>query len=148
MKPVRTWVLIADAGRARVLEGRGPGHGLKVVPDMTFDNPRPEHEPGGGERGRSFESASPTRHAMEPTSDPARLDQARFAGELVRRLDERRAAKAFDRLILVAPAKMMGDLRQAVGDALGRMVDGEVIADLTRVPDHEVAAHLDGVLVA
>jgi protein required for attachment to host cells len=148
MKPVRTWVLIADAGHARVLEGRGPGRGLKAVPDMTFDNPRPEHVPGGGERGRSFESASSARHAIEPTSDPVRLDQARFAAELVGRLDERRVAKAFERLIIVSPAKMMGDLRQALGDALGRMVDGEVIADLTRVPDHEVAAHLDGVLIA
>jgi len=148
MKPVRTWVLIADAGRARVLEGRGPGHGLKPISNLTFDNPRPEHEPGGSDRGRSFESASPTRHAIEPTSDPDRLSMARFAAELVERLEEQRTAKAFDRLVLVAPAKMMGELRQAVGDALGRMVDGEVIADLTRVPDHEVAAHLDGVLVA
>ena len=37
MKPIRTWVLIADAARARVFETRGQGTGLTVVPDLSLD---------------------------------------------------------------------------------------------------------------
>jgi hypothetical protein len=31
MKPTRTWVLIADGARARILENDGPNHGLTAI---------------------------------------------------------------------------------------------------------------------
>ena len=36
MKPTRTWILIADGARARILENLGPGKGVHEVPDMTI----------------------------------------------------------------------------------------------------------------
>ena len=44
MKPIRTWVLIADAARARVFESTGKGTGLTIVQDMSAGC-RPGAEP-------------------------------------------------------------------------------------------------------
>ncbi len=54
MKPIRTWVLIADAARARVFEARGKGHGLTAVRDMTLDAElAPSRDLGTDRPGRS-----------------------------------------------------------------------------------------------
>ena len=42
MKPIRTWVLIADGSRAKVLETVGPGSGFQDVADMTRSTDRPK----------------------------------------------------------------------------------------------------------
>ena len=80
MKPIRTWVLIADAARARVFEARGRGHGLTNVLDMRLDAElAPSRELGTDRPGRSFESVGSTRHAMESPSDPHREQKRQFA---------------------------------------------------------------------
>ena len=72
MKPIRTWVLIADASRARVFEARGKGHGLAIVQDMILDAElAPSRDLGTDRPGRSFELVGSTRHAMESPSDSA-----------------------------------------------------------------------------
>lgn len=146
MKPIRTWILIADAARARVLENEGPGRGVAEVPGLVFTNELPQHQPGAGERGRAYESVSPTRHAVEPASDAHRLAERHFARELARMLSERHTAKSFDRLVLVATARMMGELRDALDPAVQKLVSGDLVADLTKVPDTELASHLGKVL--
>ena len=57
MKPVRTWVLIADGGHARVLEIDADRRGLEAQADMdmSVDLPR-SHEIVSDRRARSYES--------------------------------------------------------------------------------------------
>ncbi len=145
MKAIRTWILVADGTRARVLESTGPGRRLTAHPELTFSHELPRHEPGGSDRGRAFESASPTRHAVEPKSDPVRQSKHQFAIELADMLAGKLTEKAFDRVVLVAPAPMMGDLRTALDAPVRAVVSGEVVADLTKVPDVEIAKHLGDV---
>jgi protein required for attachment to host cells len=143
MKPIRTWVLIADAGRARVFEARGKGHGLTAVQDMTLDAElAPSRDLGTDRPGRSFESVGSTRHAMESPSDPNREQKRRFARRIVEAVEERRAAKSFHRLVLVAPAVTMGDLRALLPEKVKATVTAEVVADLTNTPTSELPARL------
>ena len=46
----------------------------------------------------------------------------------------------------MAPAKTLGDLRQALGKEAAAKVDGELSKDLTPIPDHELAGHLGAVI--
>jgi protein required for attachment to host cells len=143
MKPIRTWVLIADAARARVFEARGKGHGLTIVQDMSLDAElAPSRDLGADRPGRSFESVGSTRHAMESPSDPHRELKRRFARRIAEAVEERRAAKSFDRLVLIAPAVTMGDLRAALTEGVKATVTAEVVADLTNTPMGELPAHL------
>jgi protein required for attachment to host cells len=143
MKQVRTWVLIADAARARVFETRGKGTGLAVVPDMSLDaDLAPSHELGTDRPGRSFDSVGSGRHAMESPSDLHREQKRQFARRIADALDQRLATKAFDRLVLVAPPVTMGDLRAVLSDKTRAAVTAEAVADLTNTPVSELPAHL------
>src|SRR6476646_5665499 len=70
MKPTKTWIMIADGARARILENEGPGRGLKAVPNMTFAGDHSAtHNIVDDRQGRSYEANSLARSAVEPRSD-------------------------------------------------------------------------------
>lgn len=148
MKPVRCWVLVADAGRARVLEMKGnrldtlaPVGGLEFEAELP-----PSREIGSDRPGRGFESVGHTRHAKESPSDPHRELKRRFAERLARMLHEQHTAKRFDRLVIVAPPATLGDLRAGLSDPLKSVVTNELAADLTKVPIEELPSHLQDII--
>lgn len=143
MKPIRTWVLIADGRRARVFESMGKGTGLTAVQDMALDTELPPSRELGTDRpGRSFESVGSTRHALESESDPHRERKRQFAHRVAGLVHERLAANSFDRLVVVAPPVTMGDLRAALSHQVKAVTAAELVADLTRTPVAELPAHL------
>ncbi|MBO0764879.1 MAG: host attachment protein [Hyphomicrobiaceae bacterium] len=143
MKPIRTWVLIADAARARVFETRGRGTGLTAVADMVLDAElAPSREIGTDRPGRSFESVGGMRHALESPSDPHREQKRQFARRIADAVEARQAARSFDRLVVVAPPVTMGDLRAVLADKVKAAVSAEVVADLTNTPVSALPAHL------
>jgi protein required for attachment to host cells len=143
MKAKRTWILIADGSRARVLESRGPGSGLVPVDDMVLSKQLPPNREIETDRpGRSLESANPTRHAIESRSDPHRELKRKLAREVVNKLEHGLRHRRFDQLAIVAPPTALGDLRDALSKALQAKVTAELGKDLVKIPQHELPAHL------
>jgi protein required for attachment to host cells len=144
MKPVRTWILIADAGRARVLQNLGPGKGTTAVDGLASESALPSstNEIVADRQGRSFESAGSTRHPLEPRTDPREQMKRNYLEMLADQIDGKLQAGAFDRLVVVAPPQALGVLRGAFTDRVKQAVSGEVAKDLTKTPDHDLAAHL------
>ena len=148
MKAVRTWVLIADGARARILENDGPGHGLKAVEGAVFHGDHSAtHDLVSDRQGRSHSSHGPGRSAIEAHSDPHRQLKATFAHQLAEALAHGLEQKSYDRLIIVAPPVTLGDLRAALSEHVRAKVVGEIHHDLTKTPNGEIAAHLKDVLV-
>ncbi len=148
MKPVRTWILIADGSRARILSNNGPGKGLEPVRDFEFEKGR--LAPGeimADRPGRTFDSSGPGRHAMAYPADPVREAQKRFAMQLIEFLNDELAGGAFDRLIITAPAKFLGDLRASISKPLETATIAEVRKDLTRLPNDKLPEHFEDILV-
>jgi protein required for attachment to host cells len=126
-----------------VFETRGKGTCLTAVPDMSMDvELAPSHMLGTDRPGRSFESVGSARHAIESPSDPHREQKRQFARRIAHVIEERQAAKSFARLVLVAPAVTMGDLRAALSDKVKAAVIAELVADLTNTPVNELPAYL------
>ena len=147
MKPVRTWILLADGTRARIVCNSGPGKGLQEVRGMEFEGDNVRSGDLMADRpGRTFDSAGSHRHAMEPHSDPQREAKRSFAAELVARLQEQLQAQAFDRLVLVAAPATLGDIRKALPKPLLGVVYGEIPKNLVHVPNQELGDHLVDVL--
>lgn len=143
MPKTRTWILIADAGNARVLETAGLGQPLYAVPDMASSQDLPRsHDLGNDRLPRGHESVGATRHAIEPKSDPHRELKRSFAKEIADRLTSAAEAKSFERLIIVAPPVMLGDLRQALPRSVKDRTAAEIAKDLVAVPDHDIRKHL------
>lgn len=147
MKPTITWVLIADGARARVYVNEGPGKGIEAVAGAEYAaDHRPDREILDDKPGRTFESANTTRHAYEPPHDPHRELKRSFAESLVAMLEEKLAQKAFDRVVLVAPPAMLGDLRSELSEPLRAAIYAELDKDLTKTPADELPKHLGAVM--
>ncbi|MFO1171140.1 MAG: host attachment protein [Hyphomicrobiaceae bacterium] len=147
MKLDRTWILIADAARARVLLYRGPEHKLKSVEGLTMEaDHKRASELGADKPGRSFESVGATRHAVSPHSDPERLEDRRFAIAIMARLDKHASQAEFEHLVVVAPPVMLGELRHALTPHLSTLLTATLDKDLTKIPEAKLAGHLKAVL--
>lgn len=138
------WALIADGQHARIFQRAAPGgRWSERAQDATdIDNPM-SHERGRERPGRVHESASTTRHAIEPRQDLHRAAKHAFARQLAEQLEA--AADGFGRVILVAPPAFLGALRDELGDATRRKPCATLDKDLTHLPLERLVTYLDGV---
>lgn len=147
MKPTRSWILIADGAHARVLEQVGRGAALVEVAGVRRSIVLPRSRDLGDDKpGRAEQMLGGPRSAMEPRTDPHRELKRKLAHEVADMLAGMLAEKAFDKLVIVAPPTTLGDVRAALSAPVRAVVAGEVTADLTKTPDHEVAGHLRDVI--
>ncbi|MGI9426482.1 MAG: host attachment protein [Hyphomicrobiaceae bacterium] len=145
MKPTRTWILIADGARARVLLNEGPGKGITAVDGMNFTGSHAATRDIMADKpGRSFESVGDTRHALQNPSDPHQLLKQQFVDRIAAIMTEHQSA--YDSLIIVSPPATLGMIRKALSKAVANKVKSELGKDLTHTTNTEIAAHLEGVL--
>jgi protein required for attachment to host cells len=147
MKKITTWVLVADGARARILRNLGPGNGIdrEIVKDFEGSTAL-SRDIASDRPGRTFDSAGSGRHAMAPPSDPHDHEQVNFLREVVAYIEKASEKKSFDRLVIVAPPTALGTLRARLSRPLSAKVTGELNKDLTKVPVHDLAKHLGGVM--
>lgn len=147
MKPQRTWILIADGIRARILLNDGPGRGVRQLPNCEFTAPnQSDGEIDADRPGRTFDSAGSGRHAFEPHSSPKRDAKHDFARQIIARLVREYNDGNFDRLIVVASPQMLGDLRSLFPNGLKASVIGELAKDLTHLSTDKIGLHLTDLL--
>jgi protein required for attachment to host cells len=142
MKPLRTYILVADGARAHLLLSEGRGKPLAEVPgsDVRQDL-KPDHELSAERPGRVHESANVARHAIE-RDDLHRREKERFAQSLADELDKRLANREYDRLVIAAAPETLGVIRAALSDKVRAVVLAEVAKDLTKVPNPQLRPHL------
>lgn len=147
MKPVRTWIIVADSARARIFENTGPGKGISELEEHALEvELKPSGDIDADRPGRSFDSAGQGRHAMEPTTDANRQAKKQIVGEIAALLEKSYQRKSYDRLVLVAPPATLGDLRQGLGKTLSGVVYGELAKDLTKLAKDDIVGHLEEIL--
>jgi protein required for attachment to host cells len=143
MKKPLTWCVVADGGRARVLQPKADLPGYDTVLELESGaRPRSAHELGSDRPGRTGESASTTRHAIEPRTDPHEAAKREFAEELAEVLADAVARHLCDALVLVAPPRFLGELRSSLPPKARKAIARELPKDLTKVPLAELDAHL------
>lgn len=147
MKPIRTWVLICNATGARIVEQNGVRGDLVEVAGTEFNDTHIHNRDIVADRpGRSFDSEGSGRHAMSPSSDPQKLREQAFLAELADFAANQHADGRFDRLIVVASPSALGYLRSILSDAVRHAISAELAKDLTKVPNSQLAQHLESVL--
>lgn len=147
MKAVRTWIVVADGAKARFLLNQGPGKGLETAPagDMSADHAA-TRALGTDRPGRVHDRMGPARHAMAPRADWHEQEKTLFADAVAGVLNKSAQAGAFDRLVLVAPAKTLGELRRELDGKTAALVTGELTKDLTQVTDRDLPEYLGEVI--
>ena len=136
------WVVVCDGAKALVLENVGDEMfpNLKTREVYQQDDAM-THEQGSDAPGRSFQSVGTARSAMEQT-DWHEQGERRFLEKLVARLDHAVQAGEVKSLIIAAPPRALGAIRQVYTQALRNALAAEIDKDLVRMPVHEIEKHL------
>ncbi len=148
-KTKRTWVMVADAARARLF--MSDGHDVQPIEGATFDNPAAHgfsRDLVSDKPGRTIESVGGARHAQEPKHDPHREAKAAFARRVAEYVEQGARDGKFDHLVVVAPPQMLGDLRGALGQHAMARLAGTAPKDLMKIPTAELKAHIQPILDA
>jgi protein required for attachment to host cells len=141
----RTWILVADGARARLIE-QDPEERrqLKATAEREFSGTTAQSREIASDRpGRTFDRAGEGRHAMEPSTDPLRHAKLEFARDLAEHLTQAVNRHAFDRLIVIAAPRTLGDLRNLLPDAVRARVVAEIDKDLTWMSLPDLEKHID-----
>ena len=147
MKPVRTWIVVADGAQARFLINQGPGKGLEAAfNEKNKEAGRSTRDLGSDKPGRVYDRFGPGRHTMVPRVDWHQFEKRKFAKEMAAILDAAAEKRKFDRLVLVAPPKTLGTLRTALNKNTTKLVTAELAKDLTQVTVGELPDHLGRVV--
>lgn len=125
------WVVVADGEKALFLRNEGDEKypNLEVFREMRDDNP-PTHDQGSDRPGRFNDGPSPHKSAVEET-DWHRVEKERFAKEIAERLYKAAHRGDFERLVIVAPPLVMGEMRKELHKEVEQRLVGEVPKTLT-----------------
>ena len=131
-------VLVGDGQKALFLRNRGHAQRVQLVVEQVLerDNP-PTREQGSDRPGRSNASVGTARSAMEE-ADWHNIAEERFAGELADALYRHAHANLFEKLVIVAPPKVLGNLRKAFHAEVAERVAAEIPKELTSHPVAEI----------
>lgn len=136
------WVVVCDGAKALVLENVGD----EVFPTLrtkeVYQQEDPlTHEQGTDAPGRSFSSVGERRAPMDQTDWHAQGEK-RFLEKLAARLDAAVQAGEAKSVIIAAPPRALGALRQVYSQGLRGALAAEIDKDLVKMPVHEIEKHL------
>jgi protein required for attachment to host cells len=136
------WVVVADGAKALILENTGDGmHPNLKTREVHEQESAKTHEQGTDAPGRSVNSVGNRRSAMEQT-DWHEQEEQRFLADLAKRLDAAVTAGETKSIVIVAPPRALGVLRQAYSNGLRGALKAEVDKDLIKMPVHEIEKKL------
>ncbi len=142
MKKAKLWYVIADGGRARFVEQDDRGAFRTLSNFVSTELHKRSEELGLDRPARVQESASPTRHAVEPKRDLHDAAKEEFIRTVGAELAGLQKEGSFDELVLVAPPGVIRELKDALTKPVAECVVKELHKDLTKVPDHDLTSHL------
>jgi protein required for attachment to host cells len=136
------WVVVCDGAKALVLENVGDAKFPNLKKREVFEQKDlATHEVGSERPGRAHSSVGPGRSAVTQTDWHDQSEQV-FLVDLAKRLDAALTAGKVKSLILVAPPRALGMIREAYSHALRAAIRSEIDKDLVKMPVHEIEKHL------
>lgn len=139
-----TWILVADGTHAAIYGNDGPGHGIyrATKQDFAIDLPSKVGDIVSDQEGRAANPGGKGHHAIGPRSDPRRHLETEFLRSVASVLEDAAHAKKYDRLVLVAAPKALGDLRTVLAPNAAALVTKELDKDLVHLSEQDLEKHL------
>jgi len=137
-KPLKTQFVIADGGRARWVRRSDQADDFVTVKELKAD----KVVLAGGAPGAVFESSTSRSSGLGEPGKLAKEQGAIFAAELAEALNAEASRDAYDRLALVAPARILSAIGRGLSGPAKARLANSLAKDLTKVPDHELGAWL------
>lgn len=138
-----TWFVVADGSRGRILAYDANEDTFEAVLPFEFKAGRERTRQRVTDRaGQTQERPRSGGHAEQKSQDGKEHDQEVLAREIADEIRSGRTDHRFDQLVLVAPPRFLGRLRDELDDASAAMVPTSHARDLTRLSNHELEPRL------
>jgi protein required for attachment to host cells len=138
------WVVVCDGAKALLLENVGDEKFPNLKTQKVYEQDDPKtHELGTDAPGRSISSVGSARSSMEQTDWHTQLEE-RFLKALAAHLDHAVQTGQIRSLIVIAPPRALGVLRQAYSVNLRHALRAELDKDLVHLPVYDIEKHLGG----
>lgn len=136
------WVVVCDGAKALVLENVGDAKfpNLKTR-DVYEQKVLATHDIGTDAPGRSHSSTGAGSSSVAQTDWHDQQEQT-FLTDLANKLEAAVKSHQAKSLIVVAPPRALGVIRQHYGHALKAAVRAELDKDFVKMPIHEIEKHL------
>ncbi|ODA66094.1 Protein required for attachment to host cells [Methyloligella halotolerans] len=140
--PWKGWVVVCDGSKALMLRNEGDDEliNLQVV-EVDEEKHAATHEMGTDRPGRVQESAVTGRSAVEQTDWHERAE-IEFLGRVAEKLDAMIDSHDIKHLVLVAPPRALGRIREQLTDKVKNVIDTEIDKDLTNLPVDQIEKHV------
>jgi protein required for attachment to host cells len=126
-----TLVIVVDGGKRLLFRNQGDADYPNLQVEEALENANPSNRDQHTDApGRSGGSGSNPRSAVSET-DFHQEAENRFAADAVEQLNRRALDNEFERLIVVAPPAVLGEMRKHYNKALSARLVGEIGKDLT-----------------
>jgi protein required for attachment to host cells/ribosome-associated translation inhibitor RaiA len=145
-----TWIAVLDGTQARffALRKDGDGQALEESAEaLSADLPRYSHDERSDRPSRAFGTGK-ARGALEPRHDYNKLAKHNFTREVASTLDAALADRRYDRLVLVAPPRSVGELRELLSARVLANLVHVVPKNLTKLGADALRKKLSGLLPA
>lgn len=120
---------------------------LTEIPGMRWQSESAEdYQVGRNATGMVFESSGGARHMSEPHQDARREVKEHFASTIAQHVNRARKEQAFDQLVVVAPPKMLGALREHFDQETSGAIRCELSRELTHLSTHDLLPHIRNAL--
>jgi protein required for attachment to host cells len=138
--PNSALVLVSDGRRALFLRNRGTPKAPELIMERGLESEKnpPSREQGTDRPGRKPGTDGVSQSAIEETDWHDQAEE-RFAAAVAETLYQMEHAREFSDLVVVAPPKMLGDLRARLHQEVADCVVAEVPKDLTSHPIPEIS---------
>ncbi|TNE94605.1 host attachment protein [Porticoccus sp.] len=138
-----TWVLVADASRARIFNTAGSKEPLVEVKSMLHGESRLKvSELVSDQPGRQSGSNPSGSHGVAEKSAIKEQERDTFARELSDLLALGREQDHFRKLYLVAPSQMLGALHKHLNKNVKAALQGEFDLKLVKASNEDIRNHL------
>ena len=132
-----TWILVANAAQARIYTGNVKlDDKLEVVKSLTHPQSRQKNVDLVADKGGNFSSSG--HGTMSQDSDPKAMEEAKFAKEITSFIDSSHVNKQFDKLIIIAGPKLLGQLKKMLTSSVNGSFEGFIEKDYTQLGEREL----------
>ncbi len=141
-----TWFLLADGRRARVLVEPKRGAMLAAPPDLEMEISEDELYDVQDRPPRSFDRVGAGRHAMDRGRSLHEQEEEKFLKRVAETVGEAEKRKRFDHLVIAAPPRALGILREKLSAAARARIRAETAKDLLDEPPPQLRERLTDLL--
>jgi protein required for attachment to host cells len=136
------WILVCDGRKALLFQNTGDRVYPKFATREVFTQELlATHEMGSDKPGTIHSSADARRSSAEPVDMHAQAEHE-FLIRLVHHLDRYTTEHRIRDLVIAAPPRALGTLREALPHHLRGLVRAEIDRDYVSLPVYEIESHL------